>query len=344
MPPRDRTRTPDLTRRRVGAAGGRARARPAADRVADQAADPADAAGLGTASPTPAPRLDGRRTHVVDRAADYFALADAGLTVAQIARRRRRSKGYVSILVRFGRLLAALPPAERDAMRSPRITWSLAQRLMRADVDAASARAQLRYALGGFATPSLGPSAASARRPGAARPTGADDRDTDGAGAGGDPAVGGPPRLVARAASPRASVAWGWDADWFARDPAGYAAAHLEHFTHLHRVIAARARAAAATSPDVGQGLRTLGRLLAGQRRSGTSAGAVDPATARALAALEVVGQKLAEAAAAIAALPTQSGAASTGAAPRMPRGDRPPLTLVRPHELGDAVDADLHD
>jgi hypothetical protein len=334
MLPRDRTRTSDLTRRRVGAAGGRARARPAAGQVADPA-------GPETASPIPttAPRLDGRRTHVVDRAADYFALADAGLTVAQIARRRRRSKGYVSILVRFGRLLAALPPAERDAMRSPRITWSLAQRLMRADVDAASARAQLRYALGGFATASLGPSAASARRPGAARRAGADDPD-----AVGDPAVGGPPRLVPRAASPRASVAWGWDADWFARDPAGYAAAHLEHFTHLHRVIAARARAAAATSPDVGQSLRTLGRLLAGQRRSGTSAGAADPVTARALAALEIVGHKLAEAAAAIAALPTQSGAASTGAAPRTPRGDRPPLTLVRPHELGDAVDADLHD
>ena len=275
----------------------------------------AETTDAGPGPTTAAQRLDGRRTHVVDRAADYVALADAGRTVAQIARRRRRSKGYVSILLRFGRLLAELPPDERAAMRSPRITWSLAQRLMRARVDPASARAQLRYALGGFSTASLGPSAAG-------------DRPHDGT------ATRTPRRSPARA-----GVAWGWDADWFARDPAGYANAHLAHLTHLHRVVAARARQAAATPPDVGQSIRALGRLLSARPRTMLPAHAADPATAHAVAALEVLGHKLAEAAAAVATLFAELPASRPTEATRV---ELP--APVPPDEWDAAVEADLTD
>jgi hypothetical protein len=226
-------------------------------------------------------RTDGRRTHVVDRAADYVALADAGLTVARIARRRRRSKGYVSILLRFGRLLAALPADERAAMRSPRITWALAQRLMRADTDAASARAQLRYALGGFGTATLGPSGAGTPRRGR---RGAAPSSTTSA----------PPADHVPA---RATVAWGWDAAWFARDPAGFAHAHLAHFAHLHRVVATRARGAATAPPDVGQSLRALNRRLTTRAGAPGAGLPTDPATVCALATLDVLARKLAEAA-----------------------------------------------
>jgi hypothetical protein len=247
--------------------------RPPITSAPDAATDPAPG--------DPPARTDGRRTHVVDRAADYVALADAGLTVARIARRRRRSKGYVSILVRFGRLLATLPADERAAMRSPRITWALAQRLMRADTDAASARAQLRYALGGFGTATLGPSAAGTPRPGRRSPAPSSAA----------------PATPADLVRPRAPVAWGWDAAWFARDPAGFAHAHLAHFAHLHRVVATRARRAATAPPDVGQSIRALNRRLA-TRTGAQGAGApTDPATVYALATLDVLSRKLAEAA-----------------------------------------------
>jgi hypothetical protein len=337
MSPRDRARSSEPAPPRVGPHGARTRPRRAprptdpADGDAGRGAGPGAAAGED-APPSPAPRLDGRRTHVVDRAADYLALADGGLTVARIARRRRRSKGYVSILLRFGRLLATLPPAERDAMRSPRITWSLAQRLMRLDIDAASARAQLRYALGGFSTASLGPSAAP--------PRGTSTGPAAGVDGGSDARPGERPTAGPRRGARRTAVAWGWDADWFARDPAGYVAAHLEHFTHLHRVVATRARAAVLTPADVGQGLRALGRLLASQRGAATAPRTADPTTARAVAALEVIGRKLAEAAGAIAALPEVAG--PTGTVPAAP--ESPALTPVEPDELLAAVDADLAD
>src|SRR5205085_6980579 len=69
----------------------------------------------------PAPRLDGRRVHIVDRALDYVALAATGLSAAKIARKRRRSAGYVSILLRLGRAIQGLEPAEPAARRSPRV-------------------------------------------------------------------------------------------------------------------------------------------------------------------------------------------------------------------------------
>jgi hypothetical protein len=220
----------------------------------------------------PAARLDGRRAHVVDRAAVYVALADLGLTAAQIARRRRKSKGHVSILLRLGRALRDLPEDERAALRHPRITWRLVQGLVRTDVDPASLRRQLRAALGGFSTHNV--DRRRGRRSGAA---------------------------AAPAAAP--GVAWGWDAAWFARDPVGYAAAHLAHLTHLHRVVEERARGAAAArlgaAVDGGQSLRGLQRRLAdltAAARSGTG-GAEQDAERAALTALAAIGRALRRAA-----------------------------------------------
>jgi hypothetical protein len=222
-----------------------------------------------------APRMDGRRAHVLDRAAIYVALADQGLTAAQIARRRRKSKAHVSILLRLGRALRDLPDDERAALRHPRVTWRLVQGLVRADVDPASLRRQLRAALGGFSTHNVD---RRRRRPGGA----------------------------AAAAQVAAGVAWGWDEAWFARDPVGYAEAHLAHLRHLHRIVEERARRAAAVrlgaAVDGGQSLRGLQRRLAQLAAATPDAdatgrdagrGAGRDADRRALAALGAVGRAL---------------------------------------------------
>lgn len=261
--------------------------------------------------PSPA-RRDGRRAHVLDRAAEYARLADAGLTVTAIARRRRKSKAHVSILLRLGRLLAGLPEDERAALRSPRVTWRLVQGIVRADVDAASVRRQLRAAVGGFSTHTR-----DRRR-----------RADRGAGAGGDAgaSVAASGAAGARGITTAPGVAWGWDAAWFARDPAGYAAAHHAHLRYLHEAVARRAEAAvrarqtaatgvvrsavsgaagtSATSVDAGQGLRLLQRRLARLARpapgaaaatAGTAAGtAATPAEREALAAFAALGRVLA--------------------------------------------------
>ncbi|GJG89686.1 hypothetical protein tb265_48670 [Gemmatimonadetes bacterium T265] len=248
------------------------------------------------------PRLDGRRAHVLDRAAEYVRLADRGLTVAQIARRRRKSAGHVSILLRLGRALADVPADERAALRHPRVTWRLVQRLVRIDVDPGSLRRQLRAAVGGFSTHTV-----DRRR-----------RRTA-------------PVAVASSTDPAtaaAGVAWGWDAAWFARDPAGYAAAHLAYLTHLHRVVAARAtqavrarRAAAlARDTDAGQSLRglqrSLTRRLAQLAPEAGGDGGPPPAEQQALATFAAVG-------AALAGVPALGGSAAD-APPPEPRAPGP--------------------
>ncbi|HEY0776620.1 MAG TPA: hypothetical protein VGD56_01515 [Gemmatirosa sp.] len=239
---------------------------------------------------TPA-RLDGRRAHVLDRAAEYVRLADQGLTAAQIARRRRKSPAHVSILLRLGRALATVPDTEREALRSPRVTWRLVQRLVRTDVDVASLRKQLRDAVGGFSTHNVD------RRQGRARR-----------------AAAGPPT-----APPAPGVAWGWDATWFADDPIGYAAAHLAHLAHVHTVIAGRAADAvrlraggSIAGIDAGQSLRGLQRRL---RQATDAAAPPSAAEQQALATLTIVGRALREAEAAVAALQPAHGIAPPGPA-----------------------------
>lgn len=257
--------------------------------------------------PGDAPRLDGRRAHVLDRAAEYVRLAEQGLSGAQIARRRRKSPGHVSILLRLGRALATVPQGERAALRSPRVTWRLVQRLVRADVDPASLRKQLRDAVGGFSTHNV--DARQRRR----RPT-----------PGHDATLG-----ATLGATPTRGVAWGWDATWFADDPVGYAAAHLAHLTHVHDVVAGRAvhavRARAATGTltgvDAGQSLRGLQRRLR-QVTHGTSAGPEPTAPQQqALEAFALLGRALHAAGAAGAAIRdgTADGSNAPGAQPTRP-------------------------
>ncbi len=240
---------------------------------------------------------------MLDRAADYARLADQGHTAAEIGRRRRKSPGHVSILLRLGRALATLPEGERAALHSPRVTWRLVQRLVRTDVDPASLRKQLRDAVGGFSTHNVDARQRRRRRP-------PDEASTAG------PAA--PP-----------GVAWGWDATWFADDPVGYATAHLAHLTHVHRVVAeraehaARTRAAATAGIDAGQSLRGLQRRLRQIAELGVEAdpAALAPTGAerRALAAFAILGRALADATATIAALdvgatrPPAAGAPAPG-------------------------------
>lgn len=229
----------------------------------------------------PPPRLDGRRTHIVDRALDYAQLAEQGMSSARIARLRRRSAGYVSIALRLGRAIRGMEPAELAAFRSPRITWKLAQRIVRDDADPLAIRHQLRAALGGFSSHNVDGRKHRKRARGAAssaarqRPVGA---------------------------------AWGWDAVWFARDPLGFVDAHLRYLVGLQRVVQERATRAAGTRAvdrvPVGQGIRSLQRSLARVTRDESAVrgvGAAEPPTPerRALVALDIIAAKLAEARAA---------------------------------------------
>ena len=226
---------------------------------------------------------------MLDRAAEYVRLADQGLSAAQIARRRRKSAGHVSILLRLGRALATVPEDERAALRSPRITWRLVQRLVRLDVDAASLRKQLRDAVGGFSTHNVDGRTRRRRRT---------SEQTDGS----------PATPTAR------GVGWGWDAAWFANDPVGYAAAHLAHLTHVHQVVATRAAHAVRVRAtggldgiDAGQSLRGLQRRLR-QLTDPTVAGAPPSEDERqALATFAALGRALHDAEAAVAALGTNA-------------------------------------
>lgn len=198
-----------------------------------------------------------RRLHILDRALDYVALADGGLSVAAIARRRRRSKGYVSIVLRLGRALHGLLPEEIAVFRSDRITWKLAQTIVRADADGATIRRHLRAALGGFSVHNV-------------------DRRRHRTGRSAMPGA-----TAASLASGAASSAesgefcWRWDAAWVDRDPVGYVTAYRHHLLLLHRGIGTRlrhaiaARSAPAAIPLAGQSLRQLTALVARQR--GTS-------------------------------------------------------------------------
>ena len=185
-----------------------------------------------------------RRRHVVDRALDYAALEASGLRAADIARRRRRSKAHVSILLRLGRCLRACTAEELAALRSPRITWKLAQRLVRTSTADDLLRHRLRQALGGFS-----------------RLTVDQRRHRRGRRAAVDPL-----------SVPAGTHVWQCDAAWAARDPVGYVEAYRAFLARLHRDVAARLHAASsadAGEPPVltGQSLRQLTAGLATRPR-----------------------------------------------------------------------------
>lgn len=277
-------------------------------------------------APTPdapkpdAPKLDGRRTHIVDRALDYVALSEQGLSVSRIARKRRKSSGYVSIALRLGRAISGMEPSELAALRSPRVTWKLAQRIVREDADVVSIRHQLRAALGGFSTHN-----ADGRRNRKGRRIGPDAQR----------AVG---------------VAWGWDADAFARDPLAFAEAHLRYLAGVQQSVRQRAtRAVGARQLErvsVGQGIRTLQRSLAAAQSGAPASGAPSGTSAErhALAVLEILERKLAEAAAEAAALlPARATSPAGSVASPVARPAR--ATARRgDDDLADALAADLDD
>jgi hypothetical protein len=299
---------------------------------------PADSAdpdlAASAASDGAAVRLDGRRTHIIDRALDYARLAEQGMSAARIARKRRRSEGYVSIALRLGRAIRGMEPGELDALRSPRITWKLAQRIVREDADAVAVRHQLRAALGGFSTHNVdGRKHRKGRRAGRAgeRPTGA---------------------------------AWGWDPAWFARDPLGFVDAHLRYLSGLQRVVQERAgRSVGARTAErvpVGQSIRSLQRSLhrslqasatamaRAEGEAGSGAATVSTPETQALAVLQVVARKLAEARSDVAGLLGGIPAAPTSPSPEaatvpVVAAARRPAPVRRP-EWDEALSDDLAD
>ena len=254
--------------------------------------------------PAEAPKLDGRRVHIVDRALDYVALSATGLSAARIARKRRRSAGYVSILLRLGHAIRTLEPAELAALRSPRITWKLAQRIVRTDADVGSIRHQLRLALGGFSTHNVDRRKHRTRRPAPGSP-----------GAGGGAAAEG---------SARPGTAWGWDESWFTRDPLDYVRHHLTHLATLHRTVDTRAQRLAslhsARRLSVGQSLGALRRSLAAAQQQGAPSDSLHHPEMRAVAALALIERHLSAARDAMDAL-LAGGETAPAPAARLTRG-----------------------
>jgi hypothetical protein len=214
-----------------------------------------------------------RARHVVDRALDYAALEASGLRASQIAARRRRSKAHVSILLRLGQALQGCAPEELAALRSERITWKLAQRIVRADVPAAVIRERLRLALGGFSGYTV-----DRRRHRKGR------ESVAGSGTGG--------RAIDPLRVPPGTFVWQWDPTWAARDPVGYVEAYRSFLARLQRGMTSRLRGAAATrtsgsAPLAGQSLRQLAASVA--RQSPDPLAAATPEEHQALALLAEV-------------------------------------------------------
>lgn len=202
-----------------------------------------------------------RRAHVVDHALEYARLAASGMRGSEIARQKRRSKGYVSILVRLGRILASCRPDEIEAFRSERITWKIAQRVVRANTADVIVLTQLRHALGGFSGHNVDRRKFRRRR-------GSNER---------------------REAERAGLFVWRWDS-MAAREPEEYVASLTDHCARLVRDTASRLRQSDASArgsvPLAGQSLRQLQRTLGSVVP--TSGSAAPPLTFRtALAELE---------------------------------------------------------
>src|SRR4051794_23625936 len=97
--------------------------------------------------PSAEPAEPSRSRHVVDRGLEYRVLQRQGLTPTAIQRRKRKSKAYVSIVLRFGRLLESLDPIEVAVLRHPRITYKLLQKVVRTDADDRRVVRDLREAI-----------------------------------------------------------------------------------------------------------------------------------------------------------------------------------------------------
>ena len=78
-----------------------------------------------------------RGVHVVDLAVVFAELERSpGVTQADIARRYRKSPGYVSVLCRLGHALRRLSPEEREALHVPHLTFKATQAIVSRASDA----------------------------------------------------------------------------------------------------------------------------------------------------------------------------------------------------------------
>jgi hypothetical protein len=256
---------------------------------------------------------------------------------AAIARVRRRSRGYVSILVRLGRALAACTPEELAALRSPRITWKVAQRIVRTGVSDAEIRTQLRYALGGFSTLNI-----DRRRHRKGR------RRVDVPGGG----EGSPLRAAADASEGTAggtaggTFVWRWDAGAATRDPVAFVEAYQAFLLRLHRDVTARMRelAGRATSrPAASQPLDAAAPSGATSSVAASSvadeaatapSGGPGPRATPPVASVPLVGQSIRQLQASLAALTARRsqppGLTPPGAATLPPSPAPPPARETR--------------
>ena len=275
-----------------------------------------------TAPPAP---TRGARTFLVDRALEYAAISRAAASpVARRAALRRRgaararSKGYISIMVRLGEAFRDRPDAELARYRSRRITWKLAQRVVRAG----RTPAEIREALLIEAT--LWTPGGTRRPRDASRHSEQEPRGTRASSA----SVGS--RSNARSNSTARAATWEHDPAWAARDPAGYLEAYERHLRSVHHTVTSdltRGLEIRAADGDrsVGSLLRSAAQQSIRQLTASLARSAAERSAPRALAsspeAVEVLGR--------LAALD---------------QALRPPLAGAREDDLvDDLVDA-LHD
>lgn len=279
-------------------------------------------------NPSAEPTRDGRRRHPVERALDFRALERAGLTGAQIARRRRKSPGYVSVLLRLGRALDALDADERTALCSPRVTVGLIQRIVRVGVPDAEIRAQLRAAVSGVSRHNRDGRRGRRTRgqpppqlfPGVTIASSLDDRRFPSTGSAG-------------------LAGWAWDQALWEADPEQYVRDLMARVEGLQRVVLGRARRAAREAAigrlDAGRSLRGLAQQVLAARNAVTNAddpsseAALAPETRRALEALSLWGHGLGAAAAGASRALRGTDVDPMSAAPRG-HGSALPMTSQR--------------
>jgi uncharacterized small protein (DUF1192 family) len=195
----------------------------------------------------------GQRVHVLDTAVLFAELELAPNTSqADIARRYRRSPGYVSVLCRFGHAVRHLPPEARDHLRVGTLTFKGVQHLVSRHADPV---AVLRAAQ------------ALAARP--ARPRA--PRARLGAPSQWDHAPAGPDAIDPLPESPAARpdlFSFHFDEQLARRDPAAALAAFEAHVRAATDEVVARLRRAAGDvgPPPAREGLTPVGRPDAAAR------------------------------------------------------------------------------
>lgn len=192
----------------------------------------------------------GRSRHIVDVACDYARAHRAhGWTAKEIARRRGRSPGYGSMVLRLGLAVVDLSSAELALFRTPRVTLLEISRRLRRDMDVAAIR---RMLLSLATTPA---------------PDGRRGR-------------GGTRTAPSLRSSPRRRGAhtWRWDETAAAHDPAGAVTAWLDHVRATERELAQGLRAMLAGRQTeaarilAAHGMRGLAAALRPNRRDAAPA------------------------------------------------------------------------